>query len=71
MEIRGMDKVLALNCLHYSFRKKKNYLDFGTCGIKGGKNFLFNIESYIYTYIYIYIYIYFVIGNCVCVCVCE
>lgn len=50
VEIRGMDKVLVLNCLLYSFRKK-NYLDFGTRGIKGGKNVLFNIESYIYIHI--------------------
>ena len=47
VEIRGMEKVLVLNCLLYSFGKKKNYLDFWTFGVQGGKNFLFSIESYI------------------------
>jgi hypothetical protein len=58
VEIRGMGKVLVLNCLLYSLRKKN--LDFGTCGVQGGKNFLFNIESYIYCNKKL----------CVCVCVC-
>ena len=49
LEIRGMGQVLVLNCLLYSFRIKKIiYLDFGTCEIQDGKNFLFNIESCIY-----------------------